>query len=230
NASAASARDLALFSSLLDGAGNTYSVVPNLGPSTTNVTNSLNAYSPSTIVSHPSPASTLIATSQHSPSPTIDDLVNNTPLFDAHGNIQFPATTTSTSMGLPSLTFEQTQALISQVPFPSEAIGGLFNDQLFNYTNSFANVASTPPREESHEFLGKVTEWTQKEGLPPLDENERALPCPEVWEHIAKHPNFDDADIDDLCAEMKSKAKCSGHGPVIPVKEVTNIMNRMTEQ
>ncbi|KAK3833259.1 MAG: transcription factor PAP1-domain-containing protein [Linnemannia gamsii] len=250
NASAASARDLALFSSLLDGAGNTYSVVPNLGPSTTNVTNSLNAYSPSTIVSHPSPASTLIATSQHSPSPTIDDLVNNTPLFDAHGNIQFPATTTSTSMGLPSLTFEQTQALftdfrdpsdhrdffatfedpVEQVPFPPEAIGGLFNDQLFNYTNSFANVASTPSREESHEFLGKVTEWTQKEGLPPLDENERALPCPEVWEHIAKHPNFDDADIDDLCAEMKSKAKCSGHGPVIPVKEVTNIMNRMTEQ
>ncbi|KAF9124567.1 DNA-binding transcription factor yap1 [Mortierella sp. 14UC] len=251
NASVASARDLALFSSLLDGAGNTYSVVPNLGPSTTSVTNSLSSYSPSTIANHPSPTSTLIATSQHSSSPTIDDLVNNTPLFDAHGNIQFPVTTTTTtSLGLPSLTYEQTQALftdfrdpsdtrdffapfedpVEQGAFPPEAIGGLFNDQLFNYTSSFANVASTPAREENHEFLGKVTEWTQKEGLPPLDENERALPCPEVWEHIAKHPNFDDADIDDLCAEMKSKAKCSGHGPVIPVKEVTNIMNRMTEQ
>ncbi|KAF9902120.1 DNA-binding transcription factor yap1 [Linnemannia zychae] len=251
-ASTASARDLALFSSLLDGAGNTYSVVPNLGSSTANVTNSLSAYSPSTIASHPSPTSTLIATSQHSPSPTIDDLVNSTPLFDAHGNIQFPATTATTtnSLGLPSLTYEQTQALFTdfrdpsdtrdffstfedpseQVSFPPEAIGGLFNDQLFNYTSSFANVASTPAREESHEFLGKVTEWTHKEGLPPLEENERALPCPEVWGQIAKHPNFDDADIDDLCAEMKSKAKCSGHGPVIPLKEVNNIMNRMAEQ
>ncbi|KAG9061061.1 DNA-binding transcription factor yap1 [Linnemannia hyalina] len=244
--STASARDLALFSSLLDGAGNTYSVVPNLGPNTTTAS-SLSAYSPSTVASHPSPASTLIATSQHSPSPTIDDLVNSTPLFDAHGNITF--TPTTTNLGLPSLTYEQTQALftdfrdtsdshdffptfedsVDAAAFPPEAIGGLFNDQLFNYTNSFANVAATPAREESQEFFGKVTESTNK-SLPPLDDNERALPCPEVWEHIAKHPNFDDADIDDLCAEMKSKAKCSGHGPVIPVKEVTNIMNRMTQQ
>ncbi|KAF9145170.1 DNA-binding transcription factor yap1 [Linnemannia schmuckeri] len=246
NTSTASARDLALFSSLLDGAGNTYSVVPNLGSNTT-TTSSLSAYSPSTVASHPSPASTLIATSQHSPSPTIDDLVNNTPLFDAHGNITF--TPTTTNLGLPSLTYEQTQALftdfrdpsdprdffapfedhVEAVAFPPETIGGLFNDQLFNYTSSFANVAATPAREESQEFFGKVTESTKK-GLPPLDDNERALPCPEVWEHIAKHPNFDDADIDDLCAEMKAKAKCSGHGPVIPVKEVTNIMNRMTQQ
>ncbi|KAK3811511.1 MAG: hypothetical protein JOS17DRAFT_494593 [Linnemannia elongata] len=246
NPSTASARDLALFSSLLDGAGNTYSVVPNLGSNTTTGT-SLSAYSPSTVASHPSPASTLIAASQHSPSPTIDDLVNNTPLFDAHGNITF--TPTTTNLGLPSLTYEQTQALftdfrdpsdsrdffatfedpVEAAAFPPEAMGSLFNDQLFNYTNSFANVAATPAREESQEFFGKVTE-SAKKGLPPLEENERALPCPEVWEHIAKHPNFDDADIDDLCAEMKAKAKCSGHGPVIPVKEVTNIMNRMTQQ
>jgi hypothetical protein len=244
-ASTASARDLALFSSLLDGAGNTYSVVPSLGANTT-TTNSLSAYSPSTVASHPSPASTLIATSQHSPSPTIDDLVN-TPLFDAHGNITF--TPTTTNLGLPSLTYEQTQALFTDFrdpsdtrdffapfedtvetsAFPPETIGGLFNDQLFNYTNSFANVAATPAREESQEFFGKVTESTHK-GLPPLEENERALPCPEVWEHIAKHPNFDDADIDDLCAEMKAKAKCSGHGPVIPVNEVNKIMDRMTQQ
>lgn len=246
HASTASARDLALFSSLLDGAGNTYSVVPNLGTNTTTA-NSLSAYSPSTIANHPSPATTLIATSQHSPSPTIDDLVNSTPLFDAHGNITF--TPTTTNLGLPSLTYEQTQALFSDFrdpsdprdffapfedtvensAFPPETIGGLFNDQLFNYTSSFANVAATPAREESQEFFGKVTESTKK-GLPPLEENERALPCPEVWEHIAKHPNFDDADIDDLCAEMKAKAKCSGHGPVIPVNEVTNIMNRMAQQ
>ncbi|KAG0200172.1 DNA-binding transcription factor yap1 [Mortierella sp. NVP41] len=243
--SAASARDIALFSSLLDGAGNTYSVVPNLG---TNTNNNLSAYSPSTVASHPSPASTLIATSQHSPSPTIDDLVNNTPLFDAHGNIQFTPTA-STNLGLPSLTYEQTQVLftdfrdpsdprdffatfedpVEAASFPPETIGGLFNDQLFNYTSSFANVAATPAREESQEFFGKVTE-ANKKGLPALEENERALPCPEVWEHIAKHPNFDDADIDDLCAEMKAKAKCSGHGPVIPVDEVNNIMNRMAQQ
>ncbi|KAF9919438.1 DNA-binding transcription factor yap1 [Linnemannia zychae] len=243
NTNTASTRDLALFSSLLDGAGKTYSTAPSLAPSTT----ALNAFSPPSVVSLPSPASTLIANSQNSPSPTIDDLVNNTSLFDAHGNIQLaPATS---NMSYPVLTFEQTQALftdfrdpsdprdffsafddpVEPVSFPQETIGGLFDDQLFNYTSSFANVSSTPSKEEAHDFFSRIKE-PNKKPLPPLEENEVALPCPDAWEHIAQHPNFDDADIDDLCAEMKSKAKCSGHGPVIPVKEVTNIMNRMTGQ
>jgi Transcription factor PAP1 len=31
--------------------------------------------------------------------------------------------------------------------------------------------------------------------------------CPELWEKVKNHPNFDDIDIDQLCAEMRSKAK-----------------------
>jgi AP-1-like transcription factor len=33
------------------------------------------------------------------------------------------------------------------------------------------------------------------------------LPCPELWTKVTNHRNFEDIDIDNLCAEMKAKAK-----------------------
>jgi AP-1-like transcription factor len=35
----------------------------------------------------------------------------------------------------------------------------------------------------------------------------QGITCPEVWEKVKNHPQFDDIDIDQLCAEMRSKAK-----------------------
>ncbi|KAG0007075.1 hypothetical protein BGZ81_005170, partial [Podila clonocystis] len=160
--------------------------------------------------------------SDNSPSPTLEELVN-TPLFetDKHGNVQF--TPPVTNMTMPTLTYEQTQALFTdfrdpsapgdffssfddpvESKFPGDTIGGLFNDQLLDY--QFNNVTSPPTREGlQHDFFGQVPSSTgaspasgpveHKGGLPPLAENEKAIPCPQVWEHIAKHPNFDDADI-----------------------------------
>ena len=36
---------------------------------------------------------------------------------------------------------------------------------------------------------------------------ERPITCPELWEKVKNHPQFEDIDIDQLCAEMRSKAK-----------------------
>ncbi|KAI8603366.1 hypothetical protein EDD21DRAFT_369253 [Dissophora ornata] len=198
-------------------------------------------------VSNASPASTLVGFSDHTPSPTLEDLVN-TPLFgsDAHGSVQFPPATSNLS--IPPLTFEQTQALFTDFrdpsdpqdifasfddpidsAFPDDTVGSLFNDQLLTYTNAFENVAATPAKEESHDVFGKMVA-ANHHSLPQLAENEKAMPCPQAWEHIAKHPNFDDADIDDLCAELKSKAKCSGHGPVISLSDVDKLMDKLNQE
>ena len=37
--------------------------------------------------------------------------------------------------------------------------------------------------------------------------NKTNITCPELWDQVKNHPNFDDIDIDTLCAEMKAKAK-----------------------
>jgi len=36
---------------------------------------------------------------------------------------------------------------------------------------------------------------------------EKGITCPELWEQVRNHPQFDEIDIDQLCAEMKNKAK-----------------------
>ncbi|CAO3566806.1 unnamed protein product [Mortierella alpina] len=281
--------EMALFSSLLDGSGNTYgqpsrttAAVPH--PATVTTIHNNSSGIPVSAVGHPSgtsshlttnshfggtlhshldsssPSSTLALFSDNSPSPTIEDLVN-TPLFETAKDGQVHFTPPVASMSIPSLSYEQTQALFTdfrdpsdgrdffsgfddpvESTFPEDPIGGLFNDQLFDYSSTFANVgvpsatgvtgATLPKDQIQHDCAGEVptADGVPKKGLPPLGENEKAIPCPQAWEHIAKHPNFDDADIDDLCAELKAKAKCSGHGPVIALSDVDLLMSKLNQE
>ncbi|KAF9578335.1 DNA-binding transcription factor yap1 [Lunasporangiospora selenospora] len=222
----------------------------------------------------PSPASTIALFTDNSPSPTLDDLVN-TPLFstDKNGNVLFTPPQAPMSLGMTSLTFEQTQALFTDFRDPSDPRdyfasfedpvetslpdhslgGGLFNDPLFDtyalhdvpvvgmaagqnvmgVTIKVEEVNALPtPAQEVATPIMSTDECDEKtpHRLPPLGENEAAIPCPQVWEHIAKHPKFDDADIDELCAELKSKAKCSGHGPVIALSDVDKLMSRLNQE
>ncbi|KAF9953133.1 DNA-binding transcription factor yap1 [Mortierella alpina] len=245
--------EIALFSSILDGTGNTYAPSTNGGfntHQTTQNTGSLAGYGTAvttSTINHQSPAGTLGFFSDHSPSPTIEEIVN-APLFADSTGMAQPNLTTS-NLSMPALTYEQTKALFNdfrdpsnpqdffasledpiEQTFPHDTIGGLFNEQLLDYTTAFANVAATPAREESQEYFGKLNESQQKPALQALSEGEKAIPCPQVWEQMAKHPNFDDADIDDLCAELKSKAKCSGHGPVIALADVNKLMDRLDQE
>ncbi|KAG0369148.1 hypothetical protein BC939DRAFT_499869 [Gamsiella multidivaricata] len=195
-----------------------------------------------------SPASTLALFSDNSPSPTLEDIVN-TPLFetDKDGHVHF--TPPAAPMSMPSLTYEQTQALFTDFRDPSDPrdfftgfddpVETLFSDQLLDYTETFAGTgasATTSMGTATVPIVAKEDpqlpddEDCKKHTLPPLTEGEKAIPCPQAWEYIAKHPNFDDADIDELCAELKKKAKCSGHGPVIPLSDVEQVMNKLNQE
>lgn len=204
-----------------------------------------------------SPMSTLVGFSEHTPSPTLNDLVN-TPLFSANAVYQF--TTTPSDLTVPALMFDPTHALftdfrdssndflagfedpvkVSTFPDDPIAMDELFNDQLLNYTTTLTNMTAAPVLDESRESLGQdhVTTATpasaagenQMLTLLPLSEDEKAIPCAEAWEHLAKHPKFDDAEIDDLCLDLKAKAKCSGHGPVISLTDMDKLMNKLDQE
>ncbi|KAF8940915.1 hypothetical protein EDD21DRAFT_370059 [Dissophora ornata] len=270
---------MALFSSLLDGTGNTYTSISNRynnsnGNSINSRTNNINSSGQvsgnlfgtnSNIPSldSASPASTLAMFSESSPSPSLVDIVN-TPLFetDKDGNVHF-----TPPVAPMSFTYEQTQALFTDFRDPSDprdfftgfddpvdiattspfVVTGLLDHSLLDYPNTFVDMApasttSTPTTAtaattetaitttDSSEEYPECPDKPKGPGLPPLDEDEKAIPCPQAWETIAKHPKFDDADIDDLCAQLKSKAKCSGHGPVIPISEVHKLMSRLDQE
>jgi hypothetical protein len=57
---------------------------------------------------------------------------------------------------------------------------------------------------------------------------DQAITCPELWDKVKNHPQFDDIDIDQLCAEMRSKAKvCVLSKSAIPIKLAQNGSSRL---
>ncbi|KAG0168112.1 hypothetical protein DFQ30_005194 [Apophysomyces sp. BC1015] len=57
--------------------------------------------------------------------------------------------------------------------------------------------------------------------------NAKLIPYSKVWELLSEHPRFDEFDLEELCEELKTKAKCSGTGPVIEEAELNNVLWRM---
>ena len=41
----------------------------------------------------------------------------------------------------------------------------------------------------------------------PTNPSDKGITCPELWEKVRNHPNFEEIDIDQLCAELRLKAK-----------------------
>ena len=55
---------------------------------------------------------------------------------------------------------------------------------------------------------------------------EKGLKCSEIWERITNHPKYTEIDIDGLCLELKSKAKCSERGVVVNSTDVDQLLEQ----
>ncbi|KAF8954500.1 DNA-binding transcription factor yap1, partial [Entomortierella lignicola] len=196
-----------------------------------------------------SPASTLALFSDNSPSTTVEDIVN-TPL----SLFQSESVGYTPSMSVSSFSFDQTQSLFMDFRDPSDPLDYFtsFDDNVDNvfpnnsgegmligpsldYRDAAEDVISSHIEKELELDVGTTKETSSssppiKHDLDPLGENELAIPCPQAWEQIAKHPKFDDADMDLLCAELKSKAKCSGHGPVVSLSDVDKLWSKLDQE
>lgn len=87
---------------------------------------------------------------------------------------------------------------------------------------------------ENHKPASSVTSFntTASPAIAEDDENEvvpapeRTIKCAEIWDRITSHPRYTDIDIDGLCNELKSKAKCSEKGVVLDAKDVNQLIER----
>jgi len=71
--------------------------------------------------------------------------------------------------------------------------------------------------------LPTTTEENDDEVVPSRDG--KLLKCTEIWDRITAHPKYSEIDIDGLCTELRSKAKCSDKGVVIDYADVNNVIN-----
>lgn len=56
------------------------------------------------------------------------------------------------------------------------------------------------------------------------------ISCSEVWQRIAKHPMFEQFNTDELCDELRRRAKCSRTGPVFEEYEVKEVLDLMVSK
>ena len=97
----------------------------------------------------------------------------------------------------------------------------------FNF-NDFVKIHYLKTREGKYEppSTSKTTNNNEEEDkdevvpAPP-----QTLKCSEIWDRITSHQNTE-LDIDGLCNELKSKAKCSEKGVVINTADVNQLLER----
>lgn len=80
---------------------------------------------------------------------------------------------------------------------------------------------------EEANFAERKTNRFDHQVDPMVLSGVKMVPYSQIWERLAQHPNFDEFDMDQLCEELKEKAKCSGTGPVIPESELKELLKRM---
>ncbi|CAN3505213.1 AP-1-like transcription factor Cap1p [Diutina catenulata] len=129
-----------------------------------------------------------------------------------------------------NLAFKQPEPLIPEEdPVLDDTLGLLTTqesvyDPLASLTqettpNSQAS-ASTPATKEvntNFNFNDFIKSSIEPDVVPA---SPRGMKCNEIWERITSHPKYTEIDIDGLCSELKSKAKCSESGVVINQADV----------
>ncbi|KAF3904036.1 hypothetical protein AA313_de0208702 [Arthrobotrys entomopaga] len=98
-------------------------------------------------------------------------------------------------------------------------------------TNFDLTLPPTPPAtsvNKPHPTVPGLEENDDDEEVVPADEPNSFLKCTQIWDKVQSHPKFasGEIDMDNLCTELRAKAKCSEKGVVVDKKEVDKILNK----
>ncbi|PWW80753.1 PAP1-domain-containing protein [Tuber magnatum] len=69
----------------------------------------------------------------------------------------------------------------------------------------------------------------EEEEVVPADDPKQMLSCNKIWDRISSHPRFvnGELDMDGLCSELRSKAKCSETGVVVAETDVQEVLTKV---
>ncbi|OCK84647.1 PAP1-domain-containing protein [Lepidopterella palustris CBS 459.81] len=113
--------------------------------------------------------------------------------------------------------------------------GGFFNDA-FPFTDfgtpfSFGD-SNTPAVQKPNpmEEIERQQDAGDDEVVPGEDPNQ-LLNCHKIWNKLSNRPGFKDGsiDIDNLCSELRAKARCSESGVVVDHKDVEAALQRLPD-
>ncbi|KAI8364362.1 uncharacterized protein BYT42DRAFT_590659 [Radiomyces spectabilis] len=134
---------------------------------------------------------------------------------------------------------------ISPVQLPSSVLeertkerGLSPQQQLFDHMSSgsgtnyaMSDTISSTNEDQEMDYNDDFAASTKKQFAhtpdPIVFTDAKLIPYPQVWERISEHPRIEEFDMSELCQKLKSKAKCSGTGPVIEEAELLRVLRWM---
>ncbi|KAF9741131.1 hypothetical protein PMIN03_007625 [Paraphaeosphaeria minitans] len=111
---------------------------------------------------------------------------------------------------------------------------GFFNDAfpLADYGNSPFHFGDTPALQKSNplEEIERIQDADDE--VVPGDDPAHLLNCHKIWDKLSSRSDFKDGtiDIDNLCSELRAKARCSESGVVIDHKDVEAALKRLPNE
>lgn len=111
-----------------------------------------------------------------------------------------------------------------------DPLKGLVTEDLLYDPLGLGEAGSTPlmgvdPRMMQYPEKNAPVAAAAAEVVPSSDD--KMLPCLTIWDRVTLHPKYLELDIDGLCFELKSKAKCSEKGAVVSAADVDNILRKV---
>lgn len=96
----------------------------------------------------------------------------------------------------------------------------------------------SPPAEKPAALAGKksliatidaMNNDDDDDEVVPGDDHKQMLSCNKIWDRISSHPRFvsGELDMDGLCSELRSKAKCSEVGVVVAENDVQEVLGKV---
>ncbi|KAK9465435.1 transcription factor PAP1-domain-containing protein [Lipomyces arxii] len=93
-------------------------------------------------------------------------------------------------------------------------------DDMFDNINELSEVNDLSEQQEPA---------IKEEEVVPAD-NKPLMGCTALWDRISMHPKFGDIDIDVLCSELRTKAKCSESGVVVTESDLNAVLKKIDAQ
>ncbi|PVG00762.1 hypothetical protein CPB86DRAFT_691290, partial [Serendipita vermifera] len=115
------------------------------------------------------------------------------------------------------------------------------NDSSATVMNAEEHSEETCPKTRE-EFADKVKTLGTGTFGPPVDPSETCTTMPmadatklnldigTAWRAVRQHPQFEECDIDELCAELAKKATCDGTTKVIEAQQIMDIVHSIPER
>lgn len=164
---------------------------------------------------------------------TEDSLYDNFKIQDIGGNsdpvnvnISIDQTSNSSSSNTNS-TINVPPHIASRHITQNQSPHSLIEESHINTTSNSNSSTTTPssfltPRSGTSSGSSAIKEEDQSEVVPAREK--QMMKCSEIWDRITAHPRLTDADIDGLCTELRTKAKCSDKGVVIDMQDFHNVI------